>query len=144
MKEEVVLLNYDGVSTTSKESRNVCIDKVKEELTLNKKVIATVTSVDGEESPYSENVLLSLIDLEIEKRKNNSRELDMLLSAGEIINACILSSKLSNQNIKSKIITREQAGITNRKWLNVGIFDVYTERVSKELKEFDVVIIAGL
>ena len=74
----------------------------------------------------------------------SSRELDMLLSTGEIFSMTLLAMTLHKEGIEAISLTGEQAGIiTSPCHINAKIIDVNKERVFRELESGKVVIVAG-
>ena len=73
-----------------------------------------------------------------------SRELDMLLSTGEIFSMSLLAMALHKEGIEAISLTGEQAGIiTSSCHVNAKIIDVNKERLCRELESGRVVIVAG-
>lgn len=72
------------------------------------------------------------------------RELDMLVSTGEVYSMTLLAMALHKEGIEAISLTGEQAGImTSSCHANAKIIDVNKERLSKELESGKVVIVAG-
>ncbi|QZA59046.1 aspartate kinase [Candidatus Rhabdochlamydia porcellionis] len=72
------------------------------------------------------------------------RELDMLVSTGEVFSMTLLAMALHKEGIEAISLTGEQAGIiTSSCHVNAKIIDVNKERLSKELESGKVVIVAG-
>lgn len=72
------------------------------------------------------------------------RELDMLLSAGEVFSMSLLAIALQKEGVKAISLTGEQAGITtSSEHGHAKILDVHKERLVKELDSGNVVIVAG-
>lgn len=74
----------------------------------------------------------------------SDRELDVLLSSGEQVSISKLSILLNEMGYKAVSLTGWQAGIyTNNTNQNATIENIDTSRISKELQERKIVIIAG-
>ena len=74
----------------------------------------------------------------------NEREMDMLLSAGEIMSSAKLSILLNSKDCPSVSLTGWQAGIlTNDIHQNAQISEINTKRINEELEKGNVVIVAG-
>jgi len=72
------------------------------------------------------------------------RELDMLLSTGELISISLLSIALQEINCKSISLTGGQSGIiTNSYHKKARITSIDTKRIEEELAKDNIVIIAG-
>src|SRR5699024_6953364 len=93
-------------------------------------------------APYATDSLLDLIDFP--KNYNSNRELDILMSCGETIASVVLSNELQKNHISATALTGAQAGfITNDDFNQAKIKEVEPTRVLNELKEHDVVVVAG-
>ena len=72
------------------------------------------------------------------------RELDVLLSTGEIVSSTLLSMALHSLSVEAVSLTGAQAGIgTDRRYGRARILKVDPRRVVKELEQGRVVIVAG-
>jgi aspartate kinase len=91
-------------------------------------------------NPYATDSLLELIN----NKAIQPRELDLLLSCGEIISAVILSGHLNEKGLKTKVFTGYQAGIkTNDYYGEAHIIDVNPKNILNSLKENYIAIVAG-
>jgi aspartate kinase len=74
----------------------------------------------------------------------SERELDVLLSTGEIVSSTLLAMALQGLNYKAISLTGAQAGIeTDSSHSRARILRVDAKRVIKELKKGNIVIVAG-
>ncbi len=74
----------------------------------------------------------------------SDRELDLLLSTGEIVSSTLLTMALHSMGYKAVSLTGEQAGIqTDENFSRARILRVEPKRVMKELDKGNIVIIAG-
>lgn len=74
----------------------------------------------------------------------NERELDVLLSTGEIVSSTLLAMALSSLGYKAISLTGAQAGIeTDSSYSRARILRVDPKRVLNELKKGNIVIVAG-
>ncbi len=74
----------------------------------------------------------------------NERELDVLLSTGEIVSSTLLAMALRALGYEAISLSGAQAGIrTDATYSQARILKVESERVVKELKKGNIVIIAG-
>ena len=72
------------------------------------------------------------------------REMDMLLSTGEMVTSTLLSMALHELGVEAVSLTGAQAGIrTTAVFGRARIADIQTERLEKELNRGRVVIVAG-
>ncbi len=74
----------------------------------------------------------------------DNRELDLLLSTGEIISCALLAMALHNMGYPAISLTGAQAGIhTDAAYSRARILKVEAKRVLKELEQGNIVIVAG-
>ncbi len=92
--------------------------------------------------PYATDTLLSLIGGN--KSKISKREYDLLLSCGEVISSIVFANTLVDNGIKAIALTGAQAGFrTNNDHTNAKIIEMKCDRLLRELKDYDVVVVAG-
>jgi aspartate kinase len=72
------------------------------------------------------------------------RELDMLISTGEVVSSALMAMAISNLGEKAVSLTGQQIGImTDSAHTRASIKRVKTERINKELKDGKIVVVAG-
>src|SRR5699024_4018223 len=75
---------------------------------------------------------------------NSNRELDLLMSCGEIISSVLLTNDLKRHNISSIALTGAQAGfVTSDDFTKAKIKQVHPERIQHEFETHDVIVITG-
>lgn len=132
-----IVQKYGGSSLASI-SKIQDIAKHLKELKQNECELVVVVSAMGKTT----NSLLNLA----EEVTNNpdKRELDFLVSTGEMISASLLSICLNSLGVDSICLTGWQAGIiTNENFGKAFICDIYPERILMELEKNKIVIITG-
>lgn len=76
--------------------------------------------------------------------KSNSRELDMLLSCGELISASLLTMTMNKLKVKTICLSGVQAGVFARgEFGNGKIENVETKNILDKFLNYDCVIVAG-
>jgi aspartate kinase len=74
----------------------------------------------------------------------DKREMDMLLSTGEIVSASLLTMALHKMGYKAISLTGRQAGIqTDGSYSQAKILKVESDRIVEELKAGQIVVVAG-
>ncbi|MEG1311576.1 MAG: aspartate kinase [Romboutsia sp.] len=140
----ILVQKFGGTSVESYEKMNeVCkIVKSYQEKYKDLDLVLVVSAMGRKGEPYATD---TLIDLCKEVNEDpQKRELDILMSCGEIISGTILVNMLNAKNIKSIFLTGGQAGIiTTEEYSNAKIVDVKPYRIKKELENKNVVVIAG-
>ena len=140
----ILVQKFGGTSVESYEKMNeVCkIVKSYKEKDKNLELVVVVSAMGRKGAPYATDTLIGLCkEIEVEPQK---RELDILMSCGEIISGTILVNMLKSQNIDAVFLTGAQAGIiTSDDFSNAKILDINPTRIINELKKKKVVVIAG-
>ena len=76
--------------------------------------------------------------------KPDSREMDMLLSTGEIVSAALLTMALQTMGYKAISLSGRQAGIrTDSAYSKAKILKVESDRIVEELDKGNIVVVAG-
>jgi aspartate kinase len=74
----------------------------------------------------------------------DQREMDLLLSTGEIVSSSLLTMALQKLGYKAISLTGRQAGIfTDKSFSKAKILKVESERIVEELKDDNIVVVAG-
>ena len=122
---EVLVQKFGGTSVASYEKmKEVC--KIIEAHKEKYKNIAVVVSAMGRKgAPYATDTLISMCT-NINDRPTK-RELDMIMSCGEIISGTILATMLDSMGIPATFLTGTQAGIITTKALGSDLVQIYTD-----------------
>ena len=131
-----LLVKFGGSSVADNEKIE-SVAKILKELAKNNRLVCVVSSMGD------------TTDELIEKAKSinknpNKRELDALLSSGEIISSSLLAMALENIGQKAISLSGLQAGFkTYGKYVFSKILDIDTKRIEEELDQGKVVVVAG-
>ena len=138
----VLVQKFGGTSVASVEKMNgVCniIERYKKE---GNDLVIVVSAMGRKGDPYATDTLINLCTNV--NKSVNKRELDIIMSCGEIISGTILTSLLESRGISSVFLTGMQAGIiTTKVYSNSRIKEINPTRIQSELDEGKVVVIAG-
>ncbi|MGX9932747.1 aspartate kinase [Virgibacillus salarius] len=138
----ILVQKFGGTSVQSEENREHVIKHIKDALVQDYKLVVVVSALGRKPDPYATDTLLGLVDFPA--NKNSSRELDMLMSCGEIISSVVLSNELQKHHITATALTGAHAGfVTSDDFTQAKIKEVQPERILQELKTYDVVVVAG-
>jgi aspartate kinase len=133
----IVVQKYGGSSVADPDKiRNVARRVGKSHDAGNQVVV--VISVMGDTTD-------DLIDLahKITDQPDN-REMDVLLSTGEIVSSALLTMALHKMGYKAISLSGRQAGIrTDDSYSKAKILKVESDRIDEELKEGNIVVVAG-
>lgn len=134
---KTVVLKFGGSSVSNDTNLSIVANKI---IKYKEKFgnIVVVVSAQGKTTNMLTEEAKSLSKLPDE------REMDMLLSAGEIMSAAKLSILLNEKKCPSISLTGWQAGIiTNEIHQNAQISEINTKRINEELNNNKVVIVTG-
>lgn len=138
----ILVQKFGGTSVESYEKMNkVCeiIEKYKDD---GHDLVIVVSAMGRKGAPYATDTLIQLC-----KQANanvSKRELDLIMSCGEIISGTLLVNILKSKKINSILLTGAQAGIiTNGKYGDSSVIDVNPYRIEEELEKNNVVVVTG-
>lgn len=139
---QILIQKYGGTSVQNTENRQHVIKHIKDGLNKNLKVIVVVSALGRKPAPYATDSLLSLVNHP--NHHNSKREIDLLMSCGEILSSIVLSNELQKEAINATVLTGGQAGIiTTDEYNKAKIKEVRTARILSEFESQDVIIVAG-
>ena len=135
----IIVQKYGGSSVKSKETlQKVCDNIIKNKESNNDLIV--VVSAQG-------NTTNNLISTAKEYTNNNitsKKDLDFLLSTGEMQTAALLSLMLNAKGYESVCLNGAQAGIiTTSEFGNAKITNILTDNITSYLNEGKIVIITG-
>ncbi len=137
---KTIVQKFGGTSVSSKESRNKVADKIIKRYKEGYKVVVVVSAMGRKGDPYATDTLLGMIN----QKAITNKEMDLLMSCGEIISAVVLSNHLYERGYKVEVLTGAQAGIlTNSNFGNAEIINIDPTNIMKYLEEDTIVIVAG-
>ncbi|MBX6394310.1 MAG: aspartate kinase [Alicyclobacillaceae bacterium] len=136
----IIVQKFGGTSLATDEARSWAVHHVKEALAKEYRPVVVVSAMGRKGAPYATDTLLGLIDVS----STPAREVDLLLSCGEIISAVHFASLLRQHGIEACALTGGQAGIlTGDDFGSAPIIRVTPTRILQELKAGRVVVVAG-
>ncbi|MFC3040349.1 aspartate kinase [Virgibacillus xinjiangensis] len=139
---QILVQKFGGTSVKSEENREHVIKHIKAALQEGYKLVAVVSALGRNPDPYATDTLLGLVDYPAHAAGN--REMDLLMSCGEVISSVVLSNELQKEGIRTMALTGPQAGIlTNEDFTRAKIKKVNPSRILQELKQNDVIVVAG-
>lgn len=134
---DLVVQKYGGSSLATPKHIQIAAERIKE-LRLSGADVVVVASAMGNTTDH----LLKLASKTV--KTPPSRELDMLLTAGERVSMSLLAMSLQERGIPAISFTGSQSGIiTNSDHSQAQILEIRPQRIQEELKKGKVVIIAG-
>lgn len=140
--KKIIVQKFGGSSVKDKLLRNKVVNhiiKVKKE---NKTPVVVVSAMGKDEGPYSTDKLIELIKEENENVSN--RELDQIMSCGEIISSAVLAARIQKEGFFAVSLTGFQAGIkTYGEYGGSEIVEIDTSNIKKHIQENNIVVVAG-
>ncbi len=142
--EEVRILvqKFGGTSVATAERRLQVAAKVSEAVTEGYMPVVVVSAIGRTGDPYATDTFLGMVKgiyPELPKR-----ELDLLMSCGEIISGVVLASTLQSQGFEAVLLTGGQAGIiTNNNFGDARIVRVEPKGILEHLNEGKIVVVTG-
>ncbi len=138
----MIVQKFGGTSLRDEKSRQNAKRHIENAVSEGYKVIVVVSAMGRSGEPYATDTLLGLI--KGNASKISKRELDLLLSCGEMISCVVFTNLLLESGIKAVSLTGAQAGFrTNSDHTNAKIIELECARLLSELENVDVVVVAG-
>jgi aspartate kinase len=136
-RKNIVVLKFGGTSVGDVRKIGKVADRVIKTRNEGKDVVVVVSAM-GDTTDR-------LIEIAGKVTCNPSRrEMDMLMSTGEQLSSSILAMAVQERGYGCVSLTGSQAGIlTDEFYSNARILNIRADRISKELKEDKIVVVAG-
>ena len=133
----IVVQKYGGSSVANADKIRNVATRVSESFKKGNKVVVVVSAM-GDTTD-------DLIELAGKINPNpEPREMDLLLSTGEIVSSTLLSMALHAMGFRAIALSGPQAGIsTDSAFSRARITGIEPRRIVKELKKGNIVIVAG-
>lgn len=131
-----LLVKFGGSSVADKEKIE-SVARILKELAKNNRIVCVVSAMGD----TTDELIAKAKSI---NKNPNKRELDALLSSGEIISSSLLAMALENIGQKAISLSGLQAGFkTYGKYGFSKILDIDTKRVEEELDQGKIVVVAG-
>lgn len=138
----ISVLKYGGTSVASDLGRSRIVEQVKQTLAEGLAPVVVVSAIGRKGDPYATDTLIHLLPNPALDHK--SREMDLLMSCGEIISAVIMTNLLKASGIDAQAMTGFQAGIrTDSAFGDARIVSVNSAEVHRALEQGKVVVVTG-
>lgn len=139
---DIIVQKYGGTSVATEASRQQAVEKILAARNKGCKVVVVVSAMGRKGEPYATDSLLEVVE-DINEELSH-REVDLLLSCGEIISSVVLVAMLQHAGCKAISLTGVQAGIiTDGVFGSAHIIRVKPDLIEKYLKEDYIVVVAG-
>ncbi len=139
---KIIVKKFGGTSVQDDEARKQALKHVAYAVDEGYKVAVVVSAIGRQGAPYATDSLLQLVGGKATKLDN--RELDMVVSIGEVISAAVFTQLVKKSGFKATALTGSEAGIrTNNDYQNAKVLNVEVQNVMEAFEDHDVVVIAG-
>lgn len=139
---KVIVQKFGGTSVATDEARERAIERIIKAKKEGYAPVVVVSAMGRKGAPYATDTLISLlraVDEEIEPR-----ELDLLVSCGEIISTTLMAHSLKAKGYPAVAFTGGQAGIkTDSYFGNAQILEIQPTEIIKHLADDKIVVVAG-
>lgn len=138
----VLVQKFGGTSVSSDERRAQVAAKVSEAVQKGFSPVVVVSAIGRSGDPYATDTFINIIKgITLESPK---REMDLLMSCGEIISGAVMASTLKNMGLDTVLLTGGQAGIiTNNCFGDARIIRVEPKTILDHLHKGQVVVVTG-
>lgn len=138
----ILVQKFGGTSVATPDRRAQVVGKVSEAVTEGYSPVVVVSAIGRAGDPYATDTLIGLVKgifPELPKR-----ELDLLMSCGELISGVVTVSTLHSLGFDAVLLTGAQAGIiTNDTFGDARIIRVEPENILKHTEEGKIVVVTG-
>ncbi|SHE83693.1 aspartate kinase [Caldanaerobius fijiensis DSM 17918] len=139
---KILVQKFGGTSVATPERREMVMQKIFKAREKGYKCVVVVSAMGRKGDTYATDTLINLV--KAQGPYVSLRELDLLMSCGEIISSVVMASSLLNKGVKAVALTGAQAGIiTNENFGNAEVLRVEPYRILEYLEEDYVPVVAG-
>lgn len=138
----IIVQKFGGTSVSTSERRNMAVSKVVDAIEQGFMPVVVVSAIGRSGDPYATDTLINFAKSIY--KDTPKRELDILMSCGEIISSVIFSNVLMSKGYKSKVFTGGQAGIiTDDNFGDAEIIRVEPQYLLDALNQNIIPVVAG-
>ncbi len=139
---KIAVQKFGGTSLTTPELRSRVSSIISSTISSGRKVVVVVSAIGRDNDPYATDTLIKLVK-EINQQPL-TREMDLIMSCGEIISGVLLANYLSQTGIKSRFLTGQQAGVvTDDNFGNAHVLYVNPRNILEDLEKGFTPVVAG-
>ncbi|GIK33080.1 MAG: aspartate kinase [Armatimonadetes bacterium] len=140
----IVVLKFGGTSVSTPENRRKAAAHVLSAKEQGYKPVVVVSAIGREESPYSTDTLLRLLQEVDPTVAPDPREVDLMIACGEILSATLFAHTLKTMGQPSQAFRGGQAGIrTDGVFGNARIVSINPLLLSESLEKGNVPVVCG-
>ncbi|NMB34915.1 MAG: aspartate kinase [Firmicutes bacterium] len=139
---KLLVQKYGGTSVSTPEKRALIARRVQEARDEGFRVALVVSAMGRNGDPYATDTLRSLV---LQEHSDAPlRELDLVMSCGEIISAAVLAAVLSSRGLVARAFTGVQAGfLTDGNYSEAEVADCQPAKILEILEQGEIPVVAG-
>lgn len=138
----IIVQKFGGTSVATPDGRKHVADRVQQAVKEGFAPVVVVSAMGRQGEPYATDTLIQLANAACPDMA--PREMDLLLSCGEIISSVVVAATLRARGLPATVLTGGQAGIvTDDNFGSASIVRVEPQAILKRLREGAVVVVAG-
>ncbi|NPV71294.1 MAG: aspartate kinase [Firmicutes bacterium] len=138
----VIVQKFGGTSVATAEAREVVAERVVGAVKEGYLPVVVVSAMGRGGDPYATDTLIELA--RNVHRDTAPREMDLLISCGEIISSVIVANTLKKRDLDAMVLTGGQAGIiTDGNFNNAIILRVQPDHLLRHIDEGRIVVVCG-
>lgn len=139
---DIIVQKFGGTSVATKEAREKVIDRIVEIIEQDKFPVVVVSAIGRKGDPYATDTLIRFVtDINDDL---NPRELDALMTCGEIISSVMLVNTLQRKGFDAISLTGAQAGIlTDNQFGNAEVLNIDTKNILDILEQGKIPVVCG-
>ncbi|MFZ5813752.1 MAG: aspartate kinase [Bacillota bacterium] len=138
----IIVQKFGGTSVATAEGREMARRRVEQAVRDGFAPVVVVSAMGRSGAPYATDTLIQLANAACTDLA--PREMDLLLSCGEIISSVIMAGTIKERGIPAVALTGGQAGIlTDDQFGNAHILKVDPNPILRRLRQGQAVVVAG-
>lgn len=140
-----IVQKFGGTSVTTAEKREQVAKKIIAAWSEGFSPVVVVSAMGRNGDPYATDTLINLVNQDnSDNPELPTRDLDLLMSCGEIISGVIMANTLNQMGHQAVVVTGWQAGIiTDNTHGNARILRIEPQRIIELAKQGLIVVVAG-
>jgi aspartate kinase len=139
---KIVVQKFGGSSVATAPLRENAIRHVSRAMGEGLRPVVVVSAMGRKGDPYATDTLVGLAREAGDS--DGSRELDLLMSCGEVVSAAIMALTMKRKGLPAVALTGAQAGITtDNQFGEARVLWVSTDRLLRELEDGNIPVITG-
>ncbi|HHY81060.1 MAG TPA: aspartate kinase [Clostridiales bacterium] len=138
----IIIQKFGGTSVAKPENREMAVQKIISAIKNGFKPVVVVSAMGRRGEPYATDTLIDF--LKNTYPETQPRELDIIMSVGEIISSAVMANTLRSKGYDAMAVTGWQAGIiTDQNYGNADVIDVKPSYIMHAVEQGKIPVVAG-